>query len=239
MAVASWPLPYVEWTGIAIVVAVGLILLLFDWRLRSIVKRTTTSAAPTDDSKTLKRSSEMPFRYLGAAVLILTLFLIAIILPDVLRYCKSSPPDNPIIIVPTIGAPLPSTVTSPTAATAQLFESYARLITLFLGLASVLAVFFGYFVRKSIRETEEDVDNRLERSLKLWEKEKTSLLDQYKADCEKLEKKIGEAEALEKGTRKLMNELTDALQTSRQTPGLANTTVADAASAVDAQLEDM
>lgn len=127
----------------------------------------------------------------------------------------------------------------PPTSTAQLFEAYARLVTLLLGVASVLGLFFGYFVRKSLRETEEDVDKRFDRSLALWEKERATLLDQYKADATKLEAQIKISETLEKKMHELMQELTDALQSTRQSNEQPATVIGDAASKVDAQLENL
>src|SRR5690349_15427476 len=47
----------------------------------------------------------------------------------------------------------------------RLFESYGRFLTLIVGLLSVLGVFFGYFVQKSLRETEKDLNDKLEKSV--------------------------------------------------------------------------
>jgi len=192
----------------------------------------------------MRPSREMPMRYVVAALAIMALFLTAIVLPDILRFF--SQPTSATQVTPGAtavtqapAAPVSMSAANPTAATAQLFESYARLVTLFLGVASVLAVFFGYFVRKSIRETEEDVDKRFDRSLNLWEKERSSLLDQYKADALKLVEKITVVDGLEKKMRELMQELTDALQTTRNPPDQSGAAIDATATKVDDQLKDL
>ena len=90
-----------------------------------------------------RRDRPMPIRYVFAALVMLFLLVIAIVLPDVLPY-----------LAPKFGLSAPSSIGAAQqtgSAVSQnpntnLFESYARLVTLLLALVSVLGVFFGYFV---------------------------------------------------------------------------------------------
>ncbi|HEX8296775.1 MAG TPA: hypothetical protein VF593_10765 [Chthoniobacteraceae bacterium] len=193
----------------------------------------------------------MPFRYLLAGVTILALFVAAIVLPDVLPYVFPNrilqPPVSGAVTsgsstAPSIPAP-PSTTALPLSgapmATVQLFETYARLVTLFIGVASVLGLFFGYFVRKSLRETEEDVDKRFDRSLTLWEKERTALLEQYKADAAILKVQIETSKNLEEKMRSDMRELADTLESNRTVSKASAPPVNETAASVDEQLQNL
>ncbi len=70
----------------------------------------------------------------------------------------------------------------------KIFETYGKLITMLLGFVSILGVFVGFFVRKSLREIEDDVENRVEKRMKLWEDQKDMVLEKVKAAETKYDK---------------------------------------------------
>lgn len=70
----------------------------------------------------------------------------------------------------------------------ELFETYAKLLTMLLGFVSVLGVFFGYFVRKSLREVEEDLRGHVALSMDLWAKEKDRLSGEVAAKLKEISK---------------------------------------------------
>lgn len=70
----------------------------------------------------------------------------------------------------------------------KIFETYGKLITMLLGFVSILGVFVGFFVRKSLREIEDDVENRVEKRMKLWEDQKDMVLEKVKTAETKYEK---------------------------------------------------
>lgn len=193
-----------------------------------------------------RKQHEMPLRYLITGVLILTLFVAAIVLPDVLPYlfpsrgaATAGAGVTPIFPAATPGPTSPTPAAAVSQVAGQLFEGYARLVTLFIGVASVLGLFFGYFVRKSIRETEEDVDKRFDRNFALWEKERTTLLDQYKTDAATLKEQIEVSKNLEQKMRSDMQELTDALESHRNNPASSEPPVSETTAQVDKQLGDL
>jgi hypothetical protein len=57
----------------------------------------------------------------------------------------------------------------------EIFETYGKLLTMLLAFASVLGVFFGYFVRKSLREVEEDLRGYVQQSMDFWGNERDRL----------------------------------------------------------------
>jgi ABC-type multidrug transport system fused ATPase/permease subunit len=165
-------------------------------------------ATPADhehDQKLEKAEHLMPLRYVFAIMCMLLILVAAVIIPDLLPYIAPKlglgTTTNTTQVVNNTPLPSPNT---------NIFETYARLVTLFLALVSVLGVFFGYFVRKSIRETEEDIDKRFERNLKLWESERDSLLTKYKDDAKELKEKLAIVNELEKRLREAIDTWDDA-----------------------------
>jgi len=90
---------------------------------------------------------------------------------------------------------------------ASLFESYARFLTLLVGLVSVLGFFLGFFIRRSLREQEEDMNKTLAKSVEGWEGEKTAIKKWYGEQSTSLESKLTEVEGLKKEVQGLKNEL--------------------------------
>lgn len=105
------------------------------------------------------------------------LFLLAmlatvVVLPSVLEYRSA--------ISQTAAAP-PGTPTMPATQpnASQHFEALARYVTLVITIATVGVAFFGYLLRKSIRELEEDLDRRYVREATAWGKEREELRTSY------------------------------------------------------------
>jgi len=139
-----------------------------------------------------------------------------------------------------------ATAVQPMLASASFFEAYARLITLMLSILSVLGLFFAYFVRKSLREMEEDVEKRFDRTIKSWEKDQKAVSDQVAADAIEIKSKCTETQALYENVKQLKEDLTEAInELKRAEERLASTgasstqkDVENATSALDAQLSN-
>jgi uncharacterized membrane-anchored protein YhcB (DUF1043 family) len=63
---------------------------------------------------------------------------------------------------------------------ARVFETFGRLITLILAVVSVLGVFFGFFVRKSIREVEEDMEKKVDRQVEMMDVVQKEFKEDYR-----------------------------------------------------------
>lgn len=102
----------------------------------------------------------------------------------------------------------PVTILSDTERTSKIFDAYGRLLTLLVAMISIMGVFFGYFVRRTIREVEEDVEKRLTKSLDGWEKERNDIKGDYAKSKEQLESgiiKVSELEQKADNLQKLMD----------------------------------
>lgn len=104
-----------------------------------------------------------------------------------------------------------ATAMQPMLASASFFEAYARLITLVLSILSVLGLFFAYFVRKSLREIEEDVEKRFDRTLKSWETDQKAIRDQNATYASEIKAKFDEIVKLHADIKQLKVDLTDAI----------------------------
>lgn len=92
----------------------------------------------------------------------------------------------------------------------EIFETYGKLLTMLLGLISVLGVFFGYFVRKSLREVEEDLRGHVQQNMDFWGKER----DRLSSDVARQLKDIGEQRQQQE---KLSQEFEKTVERSKQT----------------------
>lgn len=99
-----------------------------------------------------------------------------------------------------------------------------------LAFVSVLGVFFGYFVRKSLREVEEDLRGHVTQNMDFWEKEKNRLSSEVTAKLTEIEKQQSEfkqmiargeplLKALEAAAKAESQKLTD--QTARTATAVA------------------
>lgn len=136
--------------------------------------------------------------------------------------------------------PPPTSSPSLMPATANPFEPYARLVTLLLSIVSVLGLFFAYFVRKSLHETEEALERRFDRNMELWKAEQKTVAAQaaqVTSDANEISKKLQEVKELSRQLKEVTDELNQADEKrSQKSAGKAE--VAQAMSALDAQLPD-
>ena len=183
-----------------------------------------------------KTEQPMPIRYILAILIMFLILVGAIIIPDLLPYL--APKLGPGVIETTTDVVEHKTNLATPRINA--FETYARLVTLFLAIVSVLGVFFGYFVRKSIRETEEDIEKRFDRNMDLWKKERDDLLKQYEDDANKLREKLTIVTKLEEGLREILENRAQAkrpLAQSNEEPTADR--IQDSAQQVDDQLANL
>jgi uncharacterized membrane-anchored protein YhcB (DUF1043 family) len=160
---------------------------------------------------------------------------------------------QPISAVPVASPATPSSDPS------KVFEAYGRLITLIVGLVSALGIFGGYFIRKSIKETEEDVEKKLKESLAKWEEERKEInrkfderagvidekikqgqeeLDEVvRQGKERLTEQLQEAEQLRKEFESLVRKANDALTPFPVEPETQPSPVSEAAEEVDREIE--
>jgi hypothetical protein len=129
-------------------------------------------------------------------------------------------------------APMPATTTP--------FEPYARLVTLLLSIISVLGLFFAYFVRKSLHETEEALEKRFDRNMDLWKEEQKTVAvqaAQVTSDAKEISLKLEEVKKLSQQLKEVTDELDRAeKKTSQKSAGKAE--VAQASNALDAQMQE-
>ena len=123
----------------------------------------------------------------------------------------------------------------------EIFDTYGKLITMLLGFISVLGVFFGYFVRKSLREAEEDLRDHVKLSMDLWEKEKDRLsaevsnkLKEIAKDQGQQKTKADEFDTIIAKSKKALEALEAAAKTEEQKLTGATARTATAAAMIDA-----
>lgn len=213
-------------------------------------------------SEAEKASQKFPASISVAGALIFLLMLTAMALPEYFRYrlrvkqlefsqqqamqqaaASSASPSATSQTVPSSGQ-TQQVSAGATAESASLFESYARFITLLVGLVSVLGFFLGFFIRRSIREHEEDIDKKLAKSVEGWKDEQTAIKQSYKEQSEKLDSKIREVDALKEGVSDLERRLKDRLKELNESEALYKRggpevlpSTADVAKEVDETLE--
>ena len=198
----------------------------------------------------------------GGLLLILTL---AILTPDFLNYRyrqdrllhsaadAAAAQTNP---TPAVGATATdqSKITTPTAPglpfesprPSEIYETYAKLVTMMLGFVSVVGVLAGYFVRKSVRELTEDVRIEVAREVKIFERDRTHALEKIKEAEDATKKALAEAERIKKEFEELlkkvsvelkaMNEMVEHIGKQKKSL-LGNSR--DTSAQVDAQLVDL
>ena len=132
--------------------------------------------------------------------------------------------------------PQPSATTPVFPTSATFFESYARLITLLLSIISVLGLFFGYFVKKSLTETEAEIENRFERRMDAWKEEREKLQTDYTSDAKRLQEMLLEVEKLEFRLQQALETWDDANRRYQANTPPASRAVDLASAAVDEQI---
>jgi uncharacterized small protein (DUF1192 family) len=145
---------------------------------------------------------------------------------------------NPISAGIVTNAP-PPTIFSPAPMTTP-FEPYARLVTLLLSIVSVLGLFFAYFVRKSLHETEEALEKRFDRNMELWKTEQKTVAAQaaqVTADANEVKLRVQEVNELSRQIKEVTAEL-DRTDKQAAQKSSSKAEVAQASSVLDAQISD-
>ena len=189
-----------------------------------------------DAGQSKKTEQPMPVRYILAILIMFFILVGAITIPDLLPYLA---PKLGLGVIETTTDSVDPKTNLPTPRV-NIFETYARLVTLFLAIVSVLGVFFGYFVRKSIRETEEDIEKRFDRNMDRWKEERDALLKQYKGTADELSEKLVTVNDLEKRLREALDDWDQSkrnLAQSNAEPTVDR--IQDSAQQVDDQLADL
>ena len=128
----------------------------------------------------------------------------------------------------------------------DIYETYAKLVTMMLGFVSVVGVLAGYFVRKSVRELTEDVRIEVEREVKIFERQRTDALEKVK-DAEAATKKAldeaakikGEFEELLKKVAVNLKALDEIAESRRSQKKSLLGSAGETSSQVDEQLGDL
>lgn len=129
---------------------------------------------------------------------------------------------------------------------ADIYDTYAKLVTMMLGFVSVVGVLAGYFVRKSVRELTEDVRDEVEREVKVFERQRTDALEKVKDAEDATKKALNEAAKIKAEFEELLKKVAVNLKTldeiaeSRraQKKSLLGSS-SETSSQVDAQLGDI
>jgi hypothetical protein len=191
-----------------------------------------------NDAKRDVRTHPFPWRIAFVAIGMLFIIVGAIVVTDLLEYNlrksdnevrksenelrktenelrRSQLSQNANIQQPDITSPVSAssvTTTGPYNDPSKVFESYGRLITLLVALLSALGVFFGYFVRRSIRDTEEDMDNRLTKNMDAWKEERKGIEQRYQDQINAWESKLIGVEELKTRLEGLQAEYSKSLE---------------------------
>jgi hypothetical protein len=113
----------------------------------------------------------------------------------------------------------------------EIFETYGKLLTMLLAIVSVLGVFFGYFVRKSLREVEEDMRRQVMDTMGFWEKEKIRFFGEVNSTLEQVKKQQSEVSDTIASSKQVLEVLKASAKAEGQKlsseAGLAATAVAE------------
>ena len=203
----------------------------------------------------LKRDLNM-WPYGLTSVLLLVILTLAILAPDYwnYRYQLSIAMSRNMATVPTIhinsnalptilaidsNAPLDVikaidlTTIDPPLKTSDIFETYGKLLTLLLGFISVLAVFLGYFVRRSLREVEEDMHSSLKNRMEQWEKQKDALINDFSKQMEEVSKELAAFKKLKEEGEQALNVLKEQAKAEKESAGVSVIAASAATQAID------
>ena len=194
-----------------------------------------------------QQESLMPYALTG--VVLLVVFVSAILMPDYFNYklrlarieaISKMSASQPTATAPTSTTnnkgesnnPAVPTQLSPSTEPkpSEIFETYGKLLTMLLAFVSVLGVFFGYFVRKSLRDVEEDMRRQVTDTMGFWEKEKKRFFDEVTSTLAEVKKQQSEVEKTIASSKQVLEVLQASAKAESQKPpneaGLAATAVA-------------
>jgi hypothetical protein len=137
---------------------------------------------------------------------------------------------------------------TPSEATAvkpsDIYETYAKLITMLLGFISVVGVLFGYFVRRHVRELTEDIRRDVELEMKHIHDQHKLVQDQTKAAQEKSGDILRQVEQLARDYKELdasakgkLEALDAAIKRYQEQRGPVAGATADVAAKVDDEMQ--
>lgn len=196
----------------------------------------------TSQSQTEKRQERL-WPYAVTAAILLVVFVTAILTPDYFTYKlrlariesqnRASVTNSTATIQPAAtsnqGAPKNSPTPGPTDKTesgdippssiepksSEIFETYGKLLTMLLAFVSVLGVLFGYFVRRSLREVEEDMRRLVTETMGSWEKEWNRLSKEVTSKLTEIDAKQAEVKEIIASSKQAL----EALQASAKAEG--------------------
>lgn len=206
----------------------------------------------TNQTKTQKPPVRLwPYAFSGAFLLLV--FMTGILAPDYFNYqirlakieavSKISAAATKHTPAQTDSKSIVDTLTSASleVKSSEIFETYGKLLTMLLGLVSVLGVFFGYFVRKSLREVEEDLRGHVQQSMDFWGKERDRLssevsgkLNEIAEQRQQQEKLSQEFEKTVERSKQVLEALEAAAKAEQQKLTGDTARTATAAAAIDA-----
>jgi hypothetical protein len=164
-----------------------------------------------------------PYAVSGAFLLVV--FMTGIIVPDYFNYqirlakieavSKISAAATKSSTAQTDSKSIVDNLTSPSleVKSSEIFETYGKLLTMLLGLVSVLGVFFGYFVRKSLREVEEDLRGHVQQSMEFWGKERDRLSNEVSEKLREIAEQRRQQEKLSQDFEKTVERSKQVLET--------------------------
>lgn len=212
----------------------------------------------TDDPKAAKQfESFRPYAIIGTVLLVV--FVTAILTPDYFNYrlrmerikiagktsatssaanSSSVTPSNKAESTGAVPSQSQTKVESETLSppstepkSSEIFETYGKLLTMLLAFVSVLGVFFGYFVRKSLREVEEDMRQQVKDNMGFWEKERDRFFGEANSKLAEVTRQQSEVNKIIASNTKVLEVLQVSAKAEGQKPsneaGLAASAVAE------------
>lgn len=211
----------------------------------------------------VERQQESLKPYAITGVILLLVFVTAILMPDYfnfrLRLARIEMASKTAATQPIEPAPTGSTnnksgtnnISAPTLSSSktesdnlmpastepkssEIFETYGKLLTMLLAFVSVLGVFFGYFVRKSLRDVEDDMRRQVADTMGFWEKEKNRVFGQLDSKLAEVTTRQVEVDKTIANSKQALEALQVAAKAEGQKPISETGLAASAVAAIDA-----
>jgi hypothetical protein len=109
---------------------------------------------------------------------------------------------------------IPTSSTEPKSS--EIFETYGKLLTMLLAFVSVLGVLFGYFVRRSLSDVEEDMRRQVKETMDFWEKEKNRLSGEVTSKLAEIDAKQAEVKVTIASSKQALEALQASANAERQ-----------------------
>lgn len=212
----------------------------------------------SDKQKEKGEPKEQLWRYGAAAIVLLVILTAAILTPDYLNYryklaalkrpapiAQPGATNNLTRVVPPSADEKSSSTQETALKTADIYETYGKLITMLLGFVSVVGVLFGYFVRKNVRELTEDVRSDVQREVEYFKRERESALEKIAEADKKAQLSLTKGETLEtkleallKSVEERLKALDEAIKSYQEKRSAPSPSTADTTAKVDQELKD-